>query len=414
MYKQNSMELLISVVRNRMRQAALRLWSYLISVVRFHGIHDQTPPPPFVLETDAKRAKGTVSQALMQRTLLKLIKHLEENHFISLLYPEIGWCRCCDRLLNLWFHWSHLFACLPVCLSVLYLSISIYLYLYLSVSICIYLYLSVSICIYLYLSLSISIYLYLSLSVSICIYLYLSVSICIYLYLSLSISICIYLYLSVSICIYLYLSLSISIYLSPSLYLSFYLSLSISLYLSLSLFISLYLSISLSLYLSISLSIYLSMYLSIYLSMYLSIYLSGCESKRKFPSHTLNPQADPYPWSILERRWSRPIHTSGSPRADTYLNFDATPSILRMVNMISLQYSGRAQLPRLDQQCCQWFKGPGVAWKARWQGLLEPTDRYRMQRNPNPDPSSDAVLCFFQERNHKNITKQHNILQFWI
>ena len=91
MYKQNSMELLISVVRNRMRQAALRLWSYLISVVRFHGIHDQTPPPPFVLETDAKRPKCTASQALMQRTLLKLmIKHLEANHFISLLYPENG------------------------------------------------------------------------------------------------------------------------------------------------------------------------------------------------------------------------------------------------------------------------------------------------------------------------------------
>ena len=44
------------------------------------------------------------------------------------------------------------------------------------------------------------------------------------------------------------------------------------------------------------------------------IYIYGCESKCKALIHTLNPQADPYPRSIRKRRWSRPIHTSGSPR----------------------------------------------------------------------------------------------------
>ena len=48
------------------------------------------------------------------------------------------------------------------------------------------------------------------------------------------------------------------------------------------------------------------------------------KSKCKAPIHTLNPQADPYPRSIPKRRWSRPFHTSGSPRADPYPNFDAT------------------------------------------------------------------------------------------
>ena len=33
------------------------------------------------------------------------------------------------------------------------------------------------------------------------------------------------------------------------------------------------------------------------------------------------------PRSIPKRRWSRPFHTSGSPRADPYPNFDATPYI---------------------------------------------------------------------------------------
>ena len=56
-----------------------------------------------------------------------------------------------------------------------------------------------------------------------------------------------------------------------------------------------------------------------------STFIYGCESKYKAPIHTLNPQADPYPRSIPKRRWSRPFHTSGSPRADPYLNFDATP-----------------------------------------------------------------------------------------
>ena len=59
----------------------------------------------------------------------------------------------------------------------------------------------------------------------------------------------------------------------------------------------------------------------------LVIYIYGCESKCKAPIHTLNPQADPYPRSIPKRRWSRPFHTSGSPRADPYPNFDATPYI---------------------------------------------------------------------------------------
>ena len=54
--------------------------------------------------------------------------------------------------------------------------------------------------------------------------------------------------------------------------------------------------------------------------------LYGYESKCKAPIHTLNPQADPYPRSIPKRRWSRPFHTSGSPRADPYPNFDATPN----------------------------------------------------------------------------------------
>ena len=53
----------------------------------------------------------------------------------------------------------------------------------------------------------------------------------------------------------------------------------------------------------------------------------GCESKYKAPIHTLNPQDDPYPRSIPKRRWSRPFHTSGSPRADPYPNFDATPYV---------------------------------------------------------------------------------------
>ena len=50
-----------------------------------------------------------------------------------------------------------------------------------------------------------------------------------------------------------------------------------------------------------------------------------CESKCKSPIHTLNPQADPYPRSRPKCRWSRPIQTSGSPRADPYPNFDAQP-----------------------------------------------------------------------------------------
>ena len=62
------------------------------------------------------------------------------------------------------------------------------------------------------------------------------------------------------------------------------------------------------------------------------IYIYGCESKCKAPIHTLNPQTDPYPRSIPKRRWSRPIHTSGSPRADPYPNFDANPYICGRVS----------------------------------------------------------------------------------
>ena len=78
-------------------------------------------------------------------------------------------------------------------IAILYLSISIYIYLYLPISIYIYLYLSKPIYIYLYLSISIYIYLYLSISI--------------YIYLYLPISIYIYLYLSISLYIYLYLSI---------------------------------------------------------------------------------------------------------------------------------------------------------------------------------------------------------------
>jgi len=56
---------------------------------------------------------------------------------------------------------------------------------------------------------------------------------------------------------------------------------------------------------------------------------NGCESKCKAPIYTLNPQADPYPRSIPKRRWSRPIHTSRSPRADPYPNFDTIPNMFK-------------------------------------------------------------------------------------
>ena len=38
-----------------------------------------------------------------------------------------------------------------------------------------------------------------------------------------------------------------------------------------------------------------------------------------------NVQPDPYPRPIPQLRWSRPIHTSGSPQVDPYLTFNATP-----------------------------------------------------------------------------------------
>ena len=65
--------------------------------------------------------------------------------------------------------------------------------------------------------------------------------------------------------------------------------------------------------------------LSINIYIYVYIYTYGCESKCKAPIHTLNPQADQYPRSIPNHRWSRPIHTSGSPGAYPYPNSDATP-----------------------------------------------------------------------------------------
>ena len=91
----------------------------------------------------------------------------------------------------------------------------------------------------------------------------------------------------------------------------------------LSIHLSIYQSINLSMYPSICLSYptlsypilsYILSYPILSISTYLSIY--GYESKCKAPIHTLNPQADPYPRSIPKPKWSRPIHTSGSPRAD--------------------------------------------------------------------------------------------------
>ena len=61
------------------------------------------------------------------------------------------------------------------------------------------------------------------------------------------------------------------------------------------------------------------------------INIYGYKSKSKAPIHTLNPQANPYPRSISTRRWSRPIHTSGSLRANPYPNFDATPYIYNYI-----------------------------------------------------------------------------------
>ena len=69
----------------------------------------------------------------------------------------------------------------------------------------------------------------------------------------------------------------------------------------------------------------------------LGVPLLGCESECKAPIHTLNPQTDPYPRSIPKRRWSRPIHTSGSPRADPYPNFDANPYDSGNTQMSSVQ-----------------------------------------------------------------------------
>ena len=75
--------------------------------------------------------------------------------------------------------------------------------------------------------------------------------------------------------------------------------------------------------------IYIYIYIRIYYIYILVIeYIYSYESKCKAPIHTLNPQADPYRRSIPKRRWSRPIHTSGSPRADPYPNFEATPYTL--------------------------------------------------------------------------------------
>ena len=56
-------------------------------------------------------------------------------------------------------------------------------------------------------------------------------------------------------------------------------------------------------------------------------------------SQNIKPRSIPWthrpihtPRSIPKRRWSRPIHTSGSPRADPYPNFDATPNIIKYQN----------------------------------------------------------------------------------
>ena len=77
--------------------------------------------------------------------------------------------------------------------------------------------------------------------------------------------------------------------------------------------------------------VYIYIYIYTFNIIYIYIYIYGYESKWKAPIHTLNPQADPYPRSIPKRRWSRPIHTSGSPRADPYPNFEATPYIYNIL-----------------------------------------------------------------------------------
>ena len=72
--------------------------------------------------------------------------------------------------------------------------------------------------------------------------------------------------------------------------------------------------------------IHLYIYIHIYIYTYIYTYMDASQ----------NAQADPYPEptglsiprSIPKPRWSRPIHTSGSPRADPYPNFDATSYII--------------------------------------------------------------------------------------
>ena len=61
--------------------------------------------------------------------------------------------------------------------------------------------------------------------------------------------------------------------------------------------------------------------------LYLDMTASQNVKPWSIPWTSLSPQADPYPPSIPKRKWSRPIHKSGSPRADPYPNFDATSYI---------------------------------------------------------------------------------------
>ena len=92
----------------------------------------------------------------------------------------------------------------------------------------------------------------------------------------------------------------------------------------------------------------------------------GCESKCKAPIHTLNPHTDPYPRSIPKCRWSRPIHTSGSPRADPYPNFDANPYVGGGIWWIWwLNFNGSPKVTWASTGRNWWFKGrtrPAYIW----------------------------------------------------
>ena len=110
----------------------------------------------------------------------------------------------------------------------------------------------------------------------------------------------------------------------------------------------------------------------------------GCESKCKAPIHTLNPQADPYPRSIPKRRWSRPIHTSGSPRADPCPNFDATPYVVQH-NCTNFYRFGWKRT--CDAQSLSWYEVIG-RFRRDWSRInmsFNPLTRQCSRGSPSQD-----------------------------